>query len=85
MCRNIKKLRNPERTPTDAELHDAQHGHLGVHHFVEPGLRVPPGRNDREASQANKEAFDEAVENIAHAGRHLFEHLAAPGTHVHAH
>ena len=73
MCRNIKKLRNPERAPTDAELRDA------ALQFV----RKISGY--REPSQANKDAFDEAVENIAHAGRHLFEHLATPGTHIHAH
>ena len=73
MCRNIKKLRNAERAPTDAELHDA------ALQFV----RKISGY--REPSRANKDAFDEAVETIAHAGRHLFEHLETPGTHTHTH
>ncbi|HEY2824055.1 MAG TPA: DUF2277 domain-containing protein [Gemmatimonadales bacterium] len=73
MCRNIKKLRNPERAPTDAELHDA------ALQFVRKISGYP------KPSAANREAFDEAVESIAHAGQHLFEHLAAPGAHVHRH
>lgn len=63
MCRNIKKLRRPERLPTDEELHDA------ALQFVRKvsGYRVP--------SQANREAFDTAVDEIATATRRMFRRL----------
>jgi len=63
MCRNIKKLRRPEDPPTEQELHDA------ALQFV----RKVSGY--REPSQANREAFDSAVSEIASATRLLFENL----------
>ena len=66
MCRNIKKLRQADRLPNDAELHDA------ALQFVRKisGYRVP--------SRANREAFDRAVDEIAEAGRRMFGELATP-------
>ena len=63
MCRNIKKLRRPESQPTDDEPRDA------ALQFVRKisGYRVP--------SQANREAFDRAVSDVAAAARHLFDRL----------
>jgi hypothetical protein len=71
MCRNIKKLRRPDEEPTDAELHDASL------QFVRKisGYNAPSG--------ANKEAFDNAVAEIAHAARHLFDHLESRPHHHH--
>jgi hypothetical protein len=64
MCRNIRKLRQPDRAPTDEELRDA------ALQFVRKvsGYRVP--------SQANKPAFDQAVEEIATVTRKMFVSLA---------
>jgi len=63
MCRNIRKLRQPKRLPTDAELHDA------ALQFVRKvsGYRVP--------SRANQAAFDQAVGEIATSTRTLFRNL----------
>jgi hypothetical protein len=63
MCRNIKKLRREESKPTDQELRDA------ALQFVRKisGFNAP--------SQANREAFDSAVKDVAAAGRKLFESL----------
>ena len=63
MCRNIKKLRYPDRSPGDEELEDA------ALQFVRKvtGYRKP--------SQANQEAFDAAVVEIAAATRRLFDNL----------
>lgn len=63
MCRNIKKLRRPESAPTDEELHDA------ALQFV----RKISGYN--KPSQANREAFDRAVEEVAAASRRMFDRL----------
>jgi len=60
MCRNIKRLRQPDRAPTDHELHDA------ALQFV----RKISGY--REPSRANRTAFDTAVAHVAAAGRRLF-------------
>lgn len=67
MCRNIKRLRTPGHTPTDQELHDA------ALQFVRKisGFHAP--------SRANREVFDQAVAEVAGAGRTLFQSL-----HVHA-
>ncbi|GAB4152419.1 MAG: DUF2277 domain-containing protein [Candidatus Promineifilaceae bacterium] len=64
MCRNIKKLRYPDRPPTDAELHEA------ALQFVRKisGYRAP--------SRANQAAFDQAVADVAAAAHNLFHHLA---------
>jgi hypothetical protein len=63
MCRNIKRLRFPDRNPTDTELKAA------ALQFVRKisGYRVP--------SRVNREAFDCAVRDIASASRRLFETL----------
>ena len=63
MCRNIKQLRLPDRSPTDEELQAA------AVQFVRKvsGYRTP--------SRANKGAFDAAVTEIAAATRRLFDQL----------
>jgi hypothetical protein len=63
MCRNIKKLRRPEGSPSDEELHDA------ALQFVRKisGYRSP--------SAANQRAFDQAVNDIAAISRELFQNL----------
>ena len=63
MCRNIKRLRAPGHTPTEQELHDA------ALQFVRKisGFNAP--------SQANQDAFEAAVRDVAGAGRRLFESL----------
>ena len=63
MCRNIKQLRYPDRSPTEEELHDA------ALQFVRKisGYRQP--------SQVNKEAFETAVAEIAAISRQLFKTL----------
>lgn len=68
MCRNIRKLRQTERLPTDRELEDASL------QFVRKisGYRVP--------SQKNQIAFETAVDEIAAAGRRLFERLGVTHT-----
>ncbi len=64
MCRNIRKLRQPDRAPTDAESHDA------ALQFVRKvsGYRVP--------SRANQAAFERAVADISVATRALLNNLA---------
>jgi hypothetical protein len=63
MCRNIKKLRRPDRPPTDDELRDA------ALQFVRKisGYHAP--------SQANSQAFETAVRDVASAARRLFGSL----------
>ena len=63
MCRNIKKLRQPERLPTEQELNDA------ALQFVRKvsGYRKP--------SRVNEKAFENAVSEIAGVTRRLFEDL----------
>jgi hypothetical protein len=70
MCRNIKKLRNPEHAPTDQELHDA------ALQFVRKisGFNAP--------SRANQDAFEHAVRDVSRAARVLFNSLKV-GTHSH--
>jgi hypothetical protein len=73
MCRNIKKLRQPDRHPTEAELHDASL------QFIRKisGFRAP--------SKANEAAFDRAVREVAMAGSKLFASLQSHhGVHKHA-
>lgn len=66
MCRNIKQLRTPERSPTDEEIA------LAALQFVRKvsGYRKP--------SRANEAAFDEAVADVAAATRLLFDRLETP-------
>ena len=70
MCRNIKKLRVPDRLPTDQELHDASL------QFV----RKISGYN--KPSQVNTKAFDRAVREVARAGRRLFDSLETNTVHT---
>jgi hypothetical protein len=67
MCRNIKRLRHADQTPTDTELHEA------ALQFVRKisGFHVP--------SQANQAAFDRAVRDVASASRTLFQSLTVRG------
>ena len=68
MCRNIRPLHNFEPAATPDEVHAA----------VLQYVRKVAGTT--KPSQANREAFDRAVEDVAHATRHLLEALvtAAP-------
>ena len=63
MCRNIKKLRQDDRAPTDEELE------LAALQFVRKvsGYRKP--------SKVNEPAFEQAVSEIAAATRRLFDGL----------
>jgi hypothetical protein len=69
MCRNIKRLRQPDRQPTDLELHEA------ALQFVRKisGFPAP--------SKTNEAAFNAAVRDVAAAGRVLFRSLHAHGSH----
>lgn len=69
MCRNIKRLRQPDRQPTDLELHDA------ALQFVRKisGFHAP--------SKANEVVFNAAVRDVAAAGRVLFRSLHVHGSH----
>ena len=69
MCRNIKTLYNFEPTATGEEIHAA------ALQYVRKisGFRVP--------SAANKEAFDHAVEEVAHASAHLLGSLVTTAAH----
>ena len=73
MCRNIKKLRQPDRAPTDHELRDAALQYVRkISGFREP-------------SHANRAAFDAAVDDVTAAGRRLFDTLVVRGPgHAHA-
>ena len=61
MCRSIVRLRDHDDIATDEEIRAA------ALQFVRKisGYRTP--------SQRNKEAFDQAVEEIAHTSQHLLE------------
>jgi hypothetical protein len=63
MCRNIKKLRFPDRPPTDEELE------LAALQFVRKvsGYRKP--------SRANEAAFENAIAEITAATRRLFDQM----------
>ena len=63
MCRNIRPLHNFEPPATHDEVHDAALQYV----------RKISGMN--KPSQANAEAFDRAVHEVAHATRHLLEEL----------
>ena len=67
MCRNIKRLRHPDHTPTDTELHEA------ALQFVRKisGFHTP--------SEANRAAFDRAVHDVAAVSRALFQSLRVRG------
>ncbi|MBI1376151.1 MAG: DUF2277 family protein [Frankiales bacterium] len=64
MCRSIKTLRPPyteDATPDDARAAALQYVRKVA------GMRAP--------SNANREAFDRAVDEIAHATEHLLDSL----------
>ena len=63
MCRNIKKLRYPDRLPTEEELE------LAALQFVRKvtGYQKP--------SKANEEAFAQAISEIALVTQKLFDEL----------
>jgi hypothetical protein len=63
MCRNIRPLHNFEPPATEDEVHDAALQYV----------RKISGTN--KPSQANAEAFDRAVHEVAHATRHLLDAL----------
>lgn len=67
MCRSIKTLRRPDETATDEEIRAA------ALQFIRKvsGYRVP--------SQANRPAFDRAVEDVAMASSRLLESLVSKG------
>jgi hypothetical protein len=67
MCRNIKRLRHPDHPPTDEELHNA------ALQFVRKisGFQAP--------SQANQDAFDRAVHDVAAVSRALFDGIRVRG------
>lgn len=63
MCRNIKVLHNFEPPATTDEVHAA-----ALQYVRKVAGTTKP-------SQANQEAFDAAVEEIAEVTRHLLDHL----------
>ena len=63
MCRNIRTLYNFEPPATEDEVRDAALQYV----------RKISGFN--KPSQANAEAFEQAVDAVAHASRHLLEAL----------
>jgi hypothetical protein len=63
MCRNIRTLYNFEPPAHDDEIHAAALQYV----------RKISGFN--KPSAANAAAFNRAVEEVAHASRHLLEHL----------
>lgn len=65
MCRSIKTLRRPDEPATDDEIHAA------ALQFV----RKVSGY--REPSRKNREAFDEAVDEVAEASKRLLEQVAS--------
>ncbi len=63
MCRNIRTLYNFEPPVTEGEIHDAALQYVRK----VSGMQKP--------SQANQEAFDRAVSEIAHTTWHLLDSL----------
>ena len=66
MCRNIKPLNNFEPPATSQEVYDA-----ALQYVRKVAGTTKP-------SQANAEAFEEAVAQIDHISRHLLERLVTP-------
>ena len=64
MCRNIRQLHNFEPPATSDEVRSA-----ALQYVRKVSGTTKP-------SQANQAAFDEAVEEIAHATQHLLDHLS---------
>jgi hypothetical protein len=67
MCRSIKTLRRPDEPATEDEIRAA------ALQFV----RKVSGY--REPSRKNREAFDEAVDEVAEASKRLLEQVASIG------
>jgi hypothetical protein len=65
MCRNIRALHNYEPPASASEVHDA-----ALQYVRKISGSTKP-------SQANREAFDRAVEEVAHATAHLLDELVA--------
>ena len=65
MCRNIRTLHNFEPAATDDEIHAS-----ALQYVRKVSGSTKP-------SQANAEAFDRAVHEIAHVTRHLLDELVA--------
>jgi hypothetical protein len=63
MCRNIRTLHNFEPATTDDEVRDA-----ALQYVRKVSGSTKP-------SQANAEAFERAVDEVAHATRHLLDAL----------
>jgi hypothetical protein len=63
MCRNIRTLHNFEPPASDEEVHDA-----ALQYVRKISGSTKP-------SQANTEAFERAVDEVAHATRHLLASL----------
>ncbi len=63
MCRNIQQLRGAEPPATDAEVRDAALQYVRK----VSGYRAP--------SQANREVFERAVDDVAEATRRLLDEL----------
>ena len=63
MCRNIRTLHNFEPPATPDEVHAA-----ALQYVRKVSGSTKP-------SQANQEAFDQAVEEVAHVTRHLLDKL----------
>ncbi len=66
MCRNIRRLDNFEPPATDDEIRAA-----ALQYVRKVSGTVRP-------SHANEAAFEEAVDAVAHATRHLLNHLTTP-------
>lgn len=67
MCRNIRPLNNFEPPATASEVHDA-----ALQYVRKIAGTTRP-------SQANEVAFNEAVEQVAHATLHLLDRLVTSG------
>jgi len=65
MCRSIKPLRLPDRTPSESEISEAALQYVRK----VSGYRKP--------SRANQAAFEAAVTEVADATRKMLESLAA--------
>jgi hypothetical protein len=63
MCRSIKTLRYPDRSPTDEEVRAAALQYVRK----VSGFRAP--------SRANEQAFNDAVEDVARASARLLSDL----------
>ena len=64
MCRNIRQLHNFEPPATDSEVYAA-----ALQYVRKVSGATKP-------SQANQEAFDAAVREVADATQHLLDHLS---------